>query len=54
MPSELKARLQAEADANDRNLSQECVRRLRMSFEGETKPANGRARPKGLFREAQP
>lgn len=35
VPTELKARLEAAAKAGDRNLSQECVRRLRRSFECE-------------------
>lgn len=32
-PLELKERLEAAAKAEDRTLSQECVRRLRLSFE---------------------
>lgn len=55
MPVELRAMLQAEAEANDRNLSQESVRRLRLSFQNETGATpNGCARPKGLFRESTP
>jgi carbamoylphosphate synthase large subunit len=33
VPAALKARLEAAAIAEDRNLSQECMRRLRLSFE---------------------
>ena len=50
----LKSRLETAASKADRTLSQECMRRLRLSFQGETEALpNGRAHQKGR-KEAQP
>jgi len=40
VPPELKDALERAAKAADRNLSQECLRRLRMSFDREHPPTS--------------